>query len=241
MYSTADGAHFPWEHFNREAKGLSERKEQHIMVVGGHCLDAEVMAGGIVAKYTKHGHKASIVHATPGEKGHKTMSPEDYAKQKIEEAKRAAAVLGAEAYFLPYKDAELPVDDEAKYALADLIRQLKPTVILTHWKESIHKDHTNTALIVEDARFYAALPAIKRDVAGPRRLGPLLLRKLGGPYTGTNPTFTSTSPTSSTPTSRRSASTSWLTAGSPISVTSITTGRSRSPAVASPTANTPRR
>lgn len=141
---------------------MSERKEQHIMVVGGHCLDAEVMAGGIVAKYTKHGHKASIVHATPGEKGHKTMSPEDYAKQKIEEAKRAAAVLGAEAYFLPYKDAELPVDDEAKYALADLIRQLKPTVILTHWKESIHKDHTNTALIVEDARFYAALPAIKR-------------------------------------------------------------------------------
>lgn len=142
---------------------MSDRR-QHIMVVSGHCGDGEVMAGGIVAKYTKNGHKASIVHLTAGEKGHKTLSPEEYARQKRKEAQAAAEVLGADVYFLPYKDAELPVNDQVKFELADLIRQVKPTIILTHWKESIHKDHTNTSLIAEDARFYAALPAIKREL-----------------------------------------------------------------------------
>lgn len=142
---------------------MSDR-QHHIMVVGAHCGDAEVMAGGIVAKYTRNGHKASIVHLTAGEKGHRTLPPEEYAEQKRREAQAAAEVLGADVYFLPYKDAELPVNDEVIYQLADLIRQVKPTIILTHWKESIHKDHTNTSLIAEDARFYAALPAIKREL-----------------------------------------------------------------------------
>lgn len=138
-------------------------RKQHIMVISAHCGDAEAMAGGIVAKYTAHGHEASIVHVTPGEKGNRKKSPEEFAKQKREEALAAGDVLGADVYFLPYKDGELPVDDGPKFALCDVIRKAKPTVILTHWKESIHKDHESTSLIAEDARFYAALPAFERE------------------------------------------------------------------------------
>lgn len=135
-----------------------------IMVVGAHAGDAEIMAGALVAKYTKAGHDAVLVHLTPGEKGHKTISPEEYAEQKIAEGHKAAEVLGAKAIFLPYKDAELPVNDEVKYELADIIRAEKPTIMVTHWKGSIHKDHENTYYIVQDAIFYAALPAIKREL-----------------------------------------------------------------------------
>ena len=92
------------------------------------------------------------------------MSPEEYAEQKIREGHKAAEVLGAKAIFLPYKDAELPVNDEVKYRLADVIRAEKPTIMVTHWKGSIHKDHENTYYIVQDAIFYAALPAIKREL-----------------------------------------------------------------------------
>lgn len=135
-----------------------------IMVVGAHAGDAEIMAGAVVAKYTSQGHEAVLVHLTPGEKGHKTMSPDDYAQQKIKEGHKAAAALGAKAIFLPYKDAELPVNDEVKYALADIIRAEKPNIMITHWKGSIHKDHENTYYIVQDAIFYAALPSIKREL-----------------------------------------------------------------------------
>lgn len=136
-------------------------KKLHIMAVGAHCGDMELVAGGVIAKYTRAGHEASIVHLTPGEKGHPHLKPEEYAKQKIEEAKKAAEILGAEPIFLPYRDAELPVNDEVKFKLAEVIREKKPDVIITHWKNSMHPDHANTYLIVEGALLIAALPAFE--------------------------------------------------------------------------------
>jgi LmbE family N-acetylglucosaminyl deacetylase len=64
----------------------------------------------------------------------------------------------------PYRDGELPVNDEIKLQVCDLIRQEKPAVILTHWKGSIHKDHVAAHDIVRDAIFYAARPAVKREL-----------------------------------------------------------------------------
>lgn len=139
-------------------------RQVHIMVVGAHAGDAELMAGGLLAKYHQMGHKTSIVHMTLGEKGNRNLSPEEYAAQKQKEAKAAAQILGADLYFLPYKDAELPNDDEAAYKLCDIIRLAKPNLLITHWEGSIHKDHTNTCFIVRNAQFYAALPTIKREL-----------------------------------------------------------------------------
>lgn len=139
-------------------------RQVHIMVVGAHAGDAELMAGGLLAKYHLLGHQTSIVHMTLGEKGNRALSPEEYAKQKRQEAEAAASVLGADVYFLPYKDAELPYCDKAAYMLCDIIRKAKPNLLITHWEGSIHKDHTNTSNIVRDAQFYAALPTIKRDL-----------------------------------------------------------------------------
>ena len=45
----------------------------HIMAVGAHCADVEVASGLLIAKYTMAGHKATIVHLSPGEKGHRTL------------------------------------------------------------------------------------------------------------------------------------------------------------------------
>lgn len=46
-----------------------EERKIHVMVVGAHAGDAELMAGGLLAKYHLLGHKTSIVHMTLGEKG----------------------------------------------------------------------------------------------------------------------------------------------------------------------------
>lgn len=137
-------------------------KPQHILAIGGHAGDMDLTAGAVIAKYVQAGHKATFLHLTPGEKGHPKLSPDDYAKQKIEEAHRFAEIVGADVRFLAYKDAELPVDEEVKYQVADVIREVRPTLLITHWKGSMHKDHSNTHYIVEDARFYAALKTIER-------------------------------------------------------------------------------
>ena len=133
-----------------------------LLVIGAHAGDAENMAGAVVLKHTRAGHDATIVHMTLGEAGHPTLPPTVYAEQRKREIQESARLMGARAIALPYRDGELPVNDETKFQVCDLIRQEKPTVILTHWTGSIHKDHIATHAIVRDAIFYAALPAIER-------------------------------------------------------------------------------
>lgn len=143
---------------------MSEEKKSHILAIGGHAGDLDLTAGAVIAKYTAEGHKATFLHLTPGEKGHPRLTPEEYGKQKVEEAHKFADIVGADVRFLAYKDAELPVNDEVKYQVADVIREVKPDIIITHWKGSIHKDHANTHYIVEDARFYGGLKTIEREL-----------------------------------------------------------------------------
>lgn len=134
----------------------------HLMVIGAHAGDAENMAGAIVLKHTQAGHRATIVHMTLGEAGHPTLPPDIYAGQRRREVQESATLMGAQAMWLPYRDGHLPVDESVKLELCDLIRQHRPTAMLTHWKGSMHKDHVATHEIVRDAIFYAALPAVQR-------------------------------------------------------------------------------
>lgn len=142
----------------------TEQKKSHILAIGAHAGDMELCAGGVMAKYVQAGHKVTLLHLTPGEKGHPRLTPEEYAKQKIEEAYKFADIIGCDVKFFDYKDAELPVNDEIKYQVADVIREVKPDILITHWKNSMHKDHMNTHYIVQDAQFYAALKNIEREL-----------------------------------------------------------------------------
>jgi len=133
-----------------------------IMVVGAHAGDAENMASAAVLKHTRAGFPATIVHLTLGEAGHPRMPAAEYAEQRKREVAESARIMGAEVVWFPYPDGLLPASEEVKLKLADLIRQKRPAVILTHWKGSMHKDHRAAYAIVDDAQFYAALPAIQR-------------------------------------------------------------------------------
>ncbi len=59
-------------------------------------------------------------------------------------------------------------------AVADLIREIRPTHVITHWPKGIHKDHIAAFQIVKDAIFYAALPSLKRAHPAHEVLGPYL-------------------------------------------------------------------
>ncbi len=133
-----------------------------IMVVGGHAADAEIMGGAAVLKHVDAGWRAVLVHMTPGEKGHPKLSSQEYLAIKEQEAKTAAERLGADYVMMPYPDGELPVDEEAQMRLADVIREHRPTVILTHWKGSFHRDHNNTHANVLASLFFAGLRTFER-------------------------------------------------------------------------------
>ena len=138
------------------------QKGVDILAIGAHAGDAEISAGMALAHHVNLGRKVAMCHLTPGEKGHPKLPADEYAKQKRDEALAAAEVLEAEIYLLPYKDGELEASDELKLAICDVIRDCRPDVIITHWKNSMHKDHTACHLSVPDAVFYAAVGAFER-------------------------------------------------------------------------------
>lgn len=146
-----------------------------IMAIGAHIGDMELTVGGILATEALKGAKIVTVALTAGERGNpKGVTQEDYRKQKIAEAKAFVDTLGPdnEAIVLEYRDGELPNNEEVRVQVAELIRKYKPTVIYTHWKSTMHKDHNNTHLIVPDAQFFAGVD-VGEKVRGDRHYAPV--------------------------------------------------------------------
>lgn len=142
---------------------MSQENKRTILAIGAHCGDIEVTCGAVLAKHSKLGDRIAILHLTLGEGGNPTMSPKTYGEQKRREAEAAAKIIGAEAIFAPYSDGELPNTEDVRRYVADVIRQVKPTHIITHWRTSIHKDHSATHAIVSDAVLLASLEGVVTD------------------------------------------------------------------------------
>ncbi|WP_404926756.1 PIG-L deacetylase family protein [Mesorhizobium sp. ORM16] len=136
-----------------------------ILVVGAHAFDAEVIAGPLAAAAVLRGTTVTFLHLSMGEQGHPCLIPEHYCAQKEDEAGRAAARLGVAMRNLGLHDAFLPSDDETALKLCDVIRELKPEVVITHWHGSWHKDHRAAAKLTQTGIFFAALPTVARDHA----------------------------------------------------------------------------
>ena len=138
---------------------------QRILAIGGHVGDMELTCGGIMATCAAGGGHIVTLALTAGEKGlpvGRTLA--DYRVQKVEEARAFAELLGGVSYVLDYPDGFLPDNEEVRFAVCDIIRRERPDLIVTHFSGSMHKDHAACHRIVKDAWFYAALPAIEREL-----------------------------------------------------------------------------
>jgi LmbE family N-acetylglucosaminyl deacetylase len=144
-------------------KSMKDESRNTILAIGAHCGDIEVTCGAVLAKHQRLGDRIVILHLTLGEGGNPSMAPEAYGRQKRREAEAAARLMGAEPMFAPYKDGELPNTEDVRRYVADVIRAVKPTRVITHWGKSIHRDHATTHAIVNDAVLLASLEGVITD------------------------------------------------------------------------------
>ena len=122
----------------------------NILAIGAHPDDIEESCGGTLAKYAKLGHKVFTATTTNGNVGSATLSKEEIAKIRKEEARKAAAHIGAEYICLDYDDEMFFEDKAARLAIIDLIRYCQADVILTHNPRDYNPDHELTSKIVND-------------------------------------------------------------------------------------------
>lgn len=147
----------------------AEAGDRVLLAIGAHAGDAEITTGAVLARHKRLGDRVVLLHLTLGEGGNPRMSPAAYGEQKRREALAAADALGAEVLFGPWKDGQLPEGEEAARVLADLVRQVKPTHVLTHWKSSLHPDHAAAHRLVNRAVLLASLEGF--ESAHPRHRG----------------------------------------------------------------------
>jgi N-acetylglucosamine malate deacetylase 1 len=124
-----------------------------VLAVFAHPDDAELLCGGALASGVDRGERVGILDLTRGEAGSRG-TPELRAR----EAAAAAEILGVALR----RNAGLPdggLDDghAARRHLAGLLRDLRPRVVVTHWRDGRHPDHRAAAALVTSACFLAGL------------------------------------------------------------------------------------
>lgn len=136
-----------------------------ILAIGAHIGDMELTCGGLLAAAAVQGGKAVTLALTAGEKGAPAgIDVGMYRRQKIEEARAFAEELGGKSYVLGHRDGELEDDEVVRFEVCDIIRTVKPDIIVTHHEKSMHKDHAACHRIVVDAWFYAAIEGFQRGL-----------------------------------------------------------------------------
>lgn len=131
--------------------------QKTILAIGAHAGDMELTAGAVLLQQSSRGDRVVILHLTAGEGGNPKLDAKTYGEQKRREAVEVARILGAEVLFGPYRDGSLSDDEAAREYVAGVIRDVKPTHIITHWKNSIHKDHAAASAVARDAVLLASL------------------------------------------------------------------------------------
>lgn len=119
-----------------------------LLAFGAHPDDIEFGCGGVIAAETNGGRKAHFVVCSRGEAGtHGTP------KQRAEEAKNAAAVLGASIEFVQLDgDGHLEIRAAHAIKLAGIIRRVQPGIVLApSLAQNQHPDHWRLGQLVRDA------------------------------------------------------------------------------------------
>jgi len=122
-----------------------------LLLVGAHVGDMDFTAGHLALVHARAGEEVTLLHLTAGEGGHPGKDPATYREQKVGEAAQAAARLGAECRILGYRDGDLSASAEVARSVADVVDELSPAVVVTHWRGSLHRDHANCYFAVERA------------------------------------------------------------------------------------------
>lgn len=156
--------------------------DQRLLVVSAHSADWVWRSSGTIAKYLAGGAQVFVVCLTYGVRGEsgplwkqEGQNAEDVKKIRLTESMNAAKVLGVTNFEMwDYDDCMLEVSSEINKKLNEKIREVQPTLIITHDKVDVtNPDHGFARDIVYRASIMSRQAGIESSGLKPAKAVPI--------------------------------------------------------------------
>lgn len=144
-----------------------------VLAFGPHPDDVELFCGGLLARMADLGYRTGIVDLTRGEKSSRG-TPETRAA----ETEAASRVLGLalrenlglpDGWVDPWGSFEAPEIERVRTApvsrVVEVLRRLRPELVLVPWEHERHPDHEATSALVTRALFFASVRRFETEPA----------------------------------------------------------------------------
>lgn len=140
--------------------------ERSAIAIAAHPDDIEFTMAGTLCMLKQAGYRTHYLNVATGSCGSLKHGPAALRRIRRNEARKAAALLGAEFHESRVDDLEVIYSLPLVRWLAAIVREVKPTIVLTHSPQDYMEDHTNACRLTVSATFARCIPNF---VSQPRR------------------------------------------------------------------------
>ena len=156
-----------------------------LLAIAAHRDDVELTCGGTLAKAARAGHRVGIVDLTQGE-----MGTRGDAATRAAEAEQAAKTLGVAVRLnAGMRDAHVTIDEASRGKVVELIRRMRPRVVILPFPVGRHPDHRIASELGRDGCYLAGLAKYEPGKGGEAHRPNKLLYALAYREDPVKPTF----------------------------------------------------
>lgn len=137
------------------------------MAIGAHPDDIEFYMAGTLLMLKQAGYEIHYLNLANGSCGSAEYSAAMTRSIRNTEGRAAAKILGAQFHPSLTEDLEIIYNLELLRALAAIIREVKPGIVLTHSPQDYMEDHTNTSRLAVTAAFTRGMPNFRTAPSRP--------------------------------------------------------------------------
>ena len=130
----------------------------NVLGLFAHPDDAEFLCAGTLAHLAERGASIHMATLTAGDCGSTTLPAAKISAVRQKEASRSAALIGARYHCLMSKDLLVFYDRPHLNKVMELVRQTRPSLVLTHSPVDYMIDHETVSHLCQSACFGAMAP-----------------------------------------------------------------------------------
>lgn len=128
------------------------------IAIGAHPDDIEFQMAGTLLLLKRAGYEIHTMNLASGNCGSAKHDAATVRRSRLRESRRAASILGAQFHKPIRDDLEILYELKTLRRLAAIIREVRPSIVLTHPPIDYMEDHTATCRLVVTAVFARGMP-----------------------------------------------------------------------------------